>query len=194
MSDTISASWQLTQMGWAYDDLESQRLKDPAAAIEARRDSAKMIAACLLRDRALDAGDTVPDLLNTNTVQAGGPMFFPKLIKTTAAAYEDAEAARRAGNLPQAIILLDKENAAREAQGLQDVPPWPSYFDIIKAGKSPLALNARNLEDRVNVETNKGDAGRIPLLWTDPAAAMAVAQIDLTVGPSPNQSTTGVID
>lgn len=191
---SISASWQLTQMGWPYDDLESQRNVDPEAAIEARRDSAIMIAACLLRDRALDAGDTVPDLLNTNTVQPGGPMFFPKLVKATTKAYEDFEAAKRAGDLPQAIILLAKENQAREAQGLPDVGAIPSYFDVIKAGKSPLALNARNLEDRVNHAGDNGVAA--PLIWTDPAAAMAAAQIDLTGGGAvqSKQSTTGVID
>lgn len=180
MADTVSASWQLTQMGWPYDDLESQRLPDPAGAIETRRDAAKMIAACLIRDRALDAGAEIPDILNVNTVQAGGPMFFPKLVKATEKAYEDFMAAVRDGNLPQAIVLLDKENTAREAQGLEDVPPLPSYFNVIKAGTSPLAKNCRELQDVVNRETDKGESGKIPLLWTDPVAAMAAAQIDLT--------------
>jgi hypothetical protein len=168
-----SPSYQLSQMGLSYDDLESGQgpgQGHPELQIQDRVNAMTLIGLCIDRDRKLDAGEQFPDLLNTSTIQSGGPMFFPRLIHASQKAYEDYMAAKRDGNLYQTIILWEKMNATRRDQGLPDVPPIVSYYDIIKGDKGALGFNARWLEDQVA-------AGKAVDFWADPVATLRRAGV-----------------
>lgn len=163
---SLSPSVQLSQMGLPYDDLESQTSQGSAAQkIQDRLDSLKIIGAALARDKALDAGLEFQEILNTNTVQPGGPMFFPRLVSASEKAYENFEQALTSGDLTQVLIMKDKMDAAREAQGLPPTPPLPSYFEVLKHGNSILAQNARWLQDLM-------DEGRAKNFTEDPLGSL----------------------
>jgi hypothetical protein len=185
----ISPSYLLSQLQLPYDDLESGQgpmPADPAQQIQDRMNALRIIAAALGRDRALDAGDEIPDTLNTNSILPGGPMFFPRFVKNTNKAYEDFAAAVRAGDLLAAIPLQAKMNVARDAQGLPPVPPIQSYFDVLKNDKhSALGFTARWLQSLV-------DAGKAVNFWADPVGEMARVDAIQPSGGSGGPALSGV--